>query len=330
MGRYIYRTYISSGSYYVNFADASMRIHHSPGRIARIGRRIEDPVMESFGSFLLQTSQREEEAVTGRIGDALEDLFDATGWQHTPPREPLIGDYYFPTWDTVVARDVAGTTAGFYFAAKGGNNAEQHNHNDVGSFMLYYHGRPVCIDVGVGTYTRETFSSDRYSIWTMQSNYHNLPVINGQGQKNGGAFRATQSRFVPAGGTVTYSTDIVKAYPAEARVKSWVRSYTLERGRRFLIGDRYRLDENRGGTAIHFMIGPPCQVVRPGVVEIKGDGFILHLKYDSAALKAKVEVIKIDDRKLQSALGNEIARLVFECLGSSTTGELQFEIVAVP
>ena len=38
---------------------------------------------------------------------------------------------------------------------------------------------PVIIDAGVGTYTRQTFSSERYTIWTMQSNYHNLPMING-------------------------------------------------------------------------------------------------------------------------------------------------------
>ena len=38
---------------------------------------------------------------------------------------------------------------------------------------------------GVGTYTRQTFSSERYTIWTMQSNYHNLPMINGVPQKYG-------------------------------------------------------------------------------------------------------------------------------------------------
>ena len=36
-----------------------------------------------------------------------------------------------------------------------------------------------------GTYTKQTFGKDRYTIWTMQSNYHNLPMINGVPQKFG-------------------------------------------------------------------------------------------------------------------------------------------------
>ena len=74
---------------------------------------------------------------------------------------------------------------GFFVATKGGYNNESHNHNDVGSFSLYLNTMPVFIDAGVGTYTRRTFSSERYSIWTMQSNYHNLPLINGVAQRFG-------------------------------------------------------------------------------------------------------------------------------------------------
>ena len=66
---------------------------------------------------------------------------------------------------------------GFFVAAKGGNNAESHNHNDVGSFELYIDQTPMIIDAGVGAYTRQTFSSERYAIWNTQSNYHNLPII---------------------------------------------------------------------------------------------------------------------------------------------------------
>jgi hypothetical protein len=56
---------------------------------------------------------------------------------------------------------------GLFLAAKGGHNAESHNHNDMGSFNLYIDQQPIIIDLGVGTYTRQTFSSERYKIWTM-------------------------------------------------------------------------------------------------------------------------------------------------------------------
>ncbi|WP_092282222.1 hypothetical protein [Caldicoprobacter faecalis] len=45
------------------------------------------------------------------------------------------------------------------------------------------------IDVGVETYTAKTFSSSRYEIWTMQSQYHNLPTVNGVCQQAGEQYR---------------------------------------------------------------------------------------------------------------------------------------------
>ena len=52
------------------------------------------------------------------------------------------------------------------------------------------------IDAGVGTYNRQTFSEQRYDIWTMQSNYHNLPMINGVPQKNGPEFKTTDTKAI--------------------------------------------------------------------------------------------------------------------------------------
>ena len=52
-------------------------------------------------------------------------------------------------------------------------------------FSLYIDETPVLIDAGVGTYTRQTFGDERYTIWTMQSLFHNLPEINGTQQAFG-------------------------------------------------------------------------------------------------------------------------------------------------
>ena len=50
---------------------------------------------------------------------------------------------------------------GWTLAAKGGSNAESHNHNDVGSFIAYYDSAPVLVDPSCGTYTKQTFSEGR-------------------------------------------------------------------------------------------------------------------------------------------------------------------------
>ena len=47
----------------------------------------------------------------------------------------------------------------------------------MGNVVVFVDGKPVIVDAGVETYTRKTFSAERYTIWTMQSAYHTLPTI---------------------------------------------------------------------------------------------------------------------------------------------------------
>ena len=47
----------------------------------------------------------------------------------------------------MTARSNANSIKGFYVAAMGGHNAENHNHNDVGSFMVYADAEPLLIDL---------------------------------------------------------------------------------------------------------------------------------------------------------------------------------------
>jgi hypothetical protein len=81
------------------------------------------------------------------------------------------------------------------------------NHNDVGNFIVFANGRPFVIDVGRPTYTRQTFSSDRYKIWSMQSDYHNLPTVNGQMQEAGRDFMAKGVKYEVGEGFAQLSAD---------------------------------------------------------------------------------------------------------------------------
>ena len=51
---------------------------------------------------------------------------------------------------------------GISLALKGGNNAEFHNHNDVGTYTVALDGEILAGDVGGETYTARTFSARRY------------------------------------------------------------------------------------------------------------------------------------------------------------------------
>lgn len=73
----------------------------------------------------------------------------------------------------------------YNFACKAGHNAEPHNHNDVGSFIISKNGKVTFTDPGVGEYTRQYFSGERYTLIACSSRGHSVPIINAQYQVAG-------------------------------------------------------------------------------------------------------------------------------------------------
>jgi len=332
IGRYIYRAYIND-PYFVNFADGGAKSGIEPGVVYRYGKAINDPIMQGFGTFYAQKRDFANNVPLGHLHRTLEkvlhDLFDAKEIVSAYAIEPLLAESWLPDLQFLVARDKENSRQGFFFAAKGGNNNESHNHNDVGTFILYYNGKPSLIDIGVETYTRQTFSNERYSIWTMQSGYHNLPAINGIDQKNGQQFAAHNVSFKSSAKTVVFSVDIAGAYPIEAAVKTWQRSYHLNRGKDFVISDKYVLSENKGGTSLHFMTSCKATITKPGIIRLEGEGFVLEMIYDVSKLKAKTEIISVNDRQLQMAWGNSLTRIIMDFENRNLTGSNSVKIQAL-
>lgn len=77
----------------------------------------------------------------------------------------------------------------YSFAAKAGDNAEPHNHNDVGSFIFAANQGQLLCDLGAGEYTKEYFSDNtRYSFLCTRSGGHSVPIVDGCEQKAGAEF----------------------------------------------------------------------------------------------------------------------------------------------
>ena len=325
IGRYIYRAYIGD-SYFVNFADAAAKSDINPGVVYRYGKAVNDPVLQGFGAFYAKKTNYADIIPSGTLETTIRDLFDAKEISEAVPVEPMIGECWLPESQFAVARDKENSRQGFFFAAKGGYNDESHNHNDVGTFILYYDGLPALIDVGVGTYTRQTFSKERYLIWTMQSGFHNLPVINGVDQKNGKIYAARDVSFKSSAKTVDFSVDIAGAYPEDAAVKSWQRSYRLNRGKDFIIDDKYILNENKGKNSLHFMTPCKVHVVKPGVVRLEDTGFVLEMRYDASVLSLTTENIEIEDKRLQDSWGDSLTRIAMDFKDQKLTGKSKVKI----
>lgn len=309
IGRYIYRAYIG-GDYYVNMGDAPARTTPDAEIIYRYGKRIHDPRMVGFGALIRRRHPYGEEHFSmGRIIPAMLGAAEIAAAQ---PAEPLLADVWLPDLQFMAARAVPDATRGVYVAAIGGHNAQSHNHNDVGNFVVYADAQPVLIDVGVETYTAKTFSSHRYEIWTMQSGYHNLPTINGMMQKDGAQYRASAVRF-SGGDEPRLSLDIAAAYPADAHVRSWRRDISLARKRNEVtIEDAFVLDRSSEPLRLNFMTPLIVETKTPGIVRLRsasGDREYV-LRYDAAKLSATAEEIALQDARLKSIWGNRVARLV--------------------
>ena len=130
----------------------------------------------------------------------------------------------------------------FTAGIKAGNNADSHNHNDTGSITLYKNGLPLLIDIGVESYTRKTFSPQRYEIWTMQSSWHNLPEFDPEGaafmQLPGAEYRARDVSLCE--GACGLSMDLAAAYSAHGEIPE-LGSYL--RSARFLPDHTFRITD---------------------------------------------------------------------------------------
>lgn len=333
IGKYIYRVYINH-PYFVNFADAAAKINANASVIFRYGKNIADEKMMGFGSFLAKKQRIGEDYIAGSygcLGRVLPALFNLEELLQTESREPLEQDFWLPGLQVMGARSFEGSHRGLYVAAKGGHNAESHNHNDIGNFIVYVDGYPAIIDVGVETYTAKTFSSRRYEIWTMQSAYHNLPTINGVMQKNGSEFRAKDVRYRAGKKKASFSLDLSAAYPEEAQIKSWRRTITLNRGKSVLIRDKYELKQVKRDLQMTLMSWRKPVVEVEGKIKLENpekveDLRTVYVRYDKNIFHVDVETISVEDKKLQSSWGNVLYRMVFTVKQTPLSGKFSLLI----
>ena len=312
IGKYFYQVNIHA-PYFINFADADATTGGSPSIVYRYGKDIKDEKMQKFGAYLAKLGGWGEHGMGGKIGDQIKNLGLLDEIKNAQTAEALVADFWLPDTEVAGARDKAGSYLGFFFGAKGGFNAESHNHNDIGTCVMYFDGKPCLIDVGREEYNAKTFSSRRYEIWTMQSKFHNLPVINGMDQKDGAKFMARDSKFTANAKSATFSTDIAGAYLPDAKVKSWVRSYTLTRGKSFKISDKFELSGlAKAPTSSNLITYCKVSEMKPGLLKFEGDGFTLHMTYNSKIVKPKIEFIEIKDKSLVKYWPNGVTRVVLE------------------
>jgi hypothetical protein len=136
---------------------------------------------------------------------------------------------WFPDAGVFIGRPSPGSSCAFGVALKGGHNAEHHNHNDIGSFMVA-HGRATpLVDPGKEVYTSRTFGLRRYDSKVLNSFGHPVPQVAGQLQQSGRQAAASVVKTEFTNDADTIVLDLTTAYKVKA-LKKLERTFVYSRG----------------------------------------------------------------------------------------------------
>ncbi len=279
MGEFVSRAYIGDG-YATNFADASALYSDNGGTIWRYGLAVGSRELMNYALYLrADTDALRFRSPAMNYGDAYrclqglrfnagmeEELFVLQSRLDAVPKENRSAEMNkilselrrdvprgtcYPETEVAYMRN----SSDWFLGVKGGYNDESHNHNDIGTCIFFVSGMPVLVDAGVGTYTRATFNEkERYKIWSMRSEWHNLPRVNGVSQEFGRQYRAKDFKCDVTRGTA--SVELSGAYPDSAGIVSWCRTYSMPvNGKPSLqITDKFTLSERNAPDTLNFLV----------------------------------------------------------------------------
>jgi len=108
----------------------------------------------------------------------------------------------------------------YSIAVKGGNNEEEHNHNDIGSFMIVHNKHVILSELGMGEYTADYCGDNRYTCLEPSAQGHSIPVINNTFQQYGSEYYGVMD--VKDNVVII---DMKNAYPIE--IESFIRKFQM-------------------------------------------------------------------------------------------------------
>lgn len=236
-------------------------------------------------------------------------LAEANNELHGAPKIKYPEEVYFESTQVFVKR----TDNGILLAAKGGNNDESHNHNDIGNFMVFKDCVPYVIDSGNMKYNRDTFSERRYTIWTNRSEFHNLPEIGEKNQHEGAQYKAENAVKRPG----FFSVDIQNAYEDNEDITLWRRSFDCSDG--IAVCDRYEFKRAMPVT-LNFLFASKPEVTQDGLLFEGG----FKMKIDISLFNVRWEEIKLTDELLLKSWGESLFRFRFDKLAEDAAGTIEY------
>lgn len=210
-------------------------------------------------------------------------------------------------------------------AALAGNNGVPHNHNDIGSFIVYRNDRMLLDDPGGPVYTARTFSQHRYETVFCNSFGHSVPVINRKLQEQGSHHHGTlKVEGLNEGGIKTAVIDMTHAYPKNT-VSSLIRTITLDsQTNELALQDDYEFDRKPKSLEEAFITYEQVRISRRGKSATIGpNGNSLTL---SSTTPGKFKVTALTEESKEGHGDRVINRVTFTPSTLAKTMALHFQI----
>jgi Heparinase II/III-like protein len=205
----------------------------------------------------------------------------------------------------------------FSFAAKGGNNNEPHNHNDIGHFILQGNNEVFFKDLGSGLYNKDYFSEKRYTFLCNGSQGHSLPIINHQFQEEGSLRQARILQADVGREEDVFELDLAKAYELEilqrlTRKFTWVKKDLPK----LIVEDTYSFSE-QPVSIMERLITPALKITEEENEVILEGNQRLRIQYDSRLLYLEVKKLNFinhfGNMEVNYALNFTVLNPVKEC-----------------
>ncbi|GHO97111.1 hypothetical protein KSF_071590 [Reticulibacter mediterranei] len=177
-----------SGSWFASFSDCNETVEFHPGILMRLAERTGE---RSLFNLLARPAEPESD---WRLTMMLRDIL---WWNGSQPGANTPTDARLPDAGVVRLVTQMGQGTPVVVALKAGHNAENHNQNDVGSFIVHVEGENLLTDPGRGLYSRAYFGPQRYENIFTNSYGHSLPRIGRHLQEAGREFAGTLLEVAP-------------------------------------------------------------------------------------------------------------------------------------
>jgi len=208
---------------YPAFADCSVEARPSSRLMYFVSRR--------FGMGLQRWEKDDPAGPGGALYESMMYSFENSA-SRAKPTAADSGQLPIRSWfdkaGVLICRPKPDSQSHLAVALKDGHNAEHHNHNDVGSFVVVLGDNPLLLDPGAEVYTARTFSSRRYDSNVLNSFGHPVPVVAGKLQRTGGDARGVVLNQQSTDDADTLVLDISSAYDAP-ELKKLERAFVYSR-----------------------------------------------------------------------------------------------------